>query len=414
MADTIITATVGTGTQYQVGGTGNVYYFNGAQPTDFKFPWVAGAVLRVDQSNATNDNHPFLFTTSASTNTATMRAGIITNNVEYYLDGSASQADYMNTTTFNAATTRWIEITITAPSVIDFYFACWIHGISMGGIIDITQTTWGAMNWGQGAWNKQGDEAVSLTGLQMTGTLNAAGVNVAQFPGWGTLDWGENGWGTVESAVFNLTGLSATTSVGSLSPDDQIMGLTGLSAQTDIGSLTAFSDHTLTLPALSLTSSPGLLSVDDHSVGLPGLSATSVVGNILPADVIGITAPSAAQTEVGYITISSNPVIDLTGVSASTSLGSLTIDNNTKVTLSALSATSALGSLTTTQLSITSLVGLGQVATSAVGEVIVLGYQDIDIIGNTSYSAVNKTNSASYSDVDLVGETSYTDVTHVA
>ena len=36
MADTIITATVGTGTQYQVGGTGNVYYFNGAQPTDFK------------------------------------------------------------------------------------------------------------------------------------------------------------------------------------------------------------------------------------------------------------------------------------------------------------------------------------------------------------------------------------------
>ena len=105
MADTIITATVGTGTQYQVGGTGNVYYFNGAQPTDFKFPWVAGAVLRVDQSDATNDNHPFLFTTSASTNTATMRAGIITNNVEYYLDGSASQADYMNTSTFNAATT---------------------------------------------------------------------------------------------------------------------------------------------------------------------------------------------------------------------------------------------------------------------------------------------------------------------
>ena len=82
MADTIITATVGTGTLYQTGGTGNVYYFNGAQPTDFKFPWVAGAVLRVDQSNATNDGHPFLFTTSASTNTATMRAGIITNNVE--------------------------------------------------------------------------------------------------------------------------------------------------------------------------------------------------------------------------------------------------------------------------------------------------------------------------------------------
>ena len=267
---------------------------------------------------------------------------------------------------------------------------------------------WGRESWGYQSW---GDTPiVTLPSLSASTSLGALIAEIK--PGWGTLDWGENGWGTVESAVFNLTGLSATSSVGTLIAED-VVGLPALSVETDIGSLTAFSNHTLTLPSLSLVSSPGLLSVDDHSIGLSGQSATSAVGSISPADVMGITAPSAAQTDVGNITISSNPVIDVTGVSASTSLGSLTIDNITPALLAGQSASTSLGTLTTTQLSIASLVGLGQVATSSIGEVVVLGYQDIDIIGNTSYSAVNKTNGASYSDVDVVGNTSYTDVTRV-
>ena len=266
---------------------------------------------------------------------------------------------------------------------------------------------WGREFWGYQSW---GDTPiVTLSGLSASTALGALTAEIK--PGWGTLDWGENGWGTVESAVFNLTGLSATASVGVLTAED-VVGLPALSATSAIGSLTAFSDHTLVLPALSLTSSPGLLSVDDHSIGLSGQSATSAVGSISPADVMGLTG-LLIETEVGAITISSNPVVDITGQSASTSLGSLTIDNITPALLAGQSASTSLGTLTTTQLSIASLVGLGQVATSAVGEVIVLGYQDIDIIGNTSYSAVNKTNGASYSDVDVVGNTSYTDVTRV-
>ncbi len=38
MADTTITVTVATGTQYLVGGSGNVYYFDGSQPGSFTFP----------------------------------------------------------------------------------------------------------------------------------------------------------------------------------------------------------------------------------------------------------------------------------------------------------------------------------------------------------------------------------------
>ena len=51
MADTIITATVGTGTQYQVGGTGNVYYFNGVSVVRVLCQCVARKELRVERRN---------------------------------------------------------------------------------------------------------------------------------------------------------------------------------------------------------------------------------------------------------------------------------------------------------------------------------------------------------------------------
>jgi hypothetical protein len=400
MADTIITATVGTGTQYQVGGTGNVYYFNGAQPTDFKFAWVAGAVLRVDQSDATNDNHPFLFTTSASTNTATMRAGIITNNVEYYLDGAASQADYMNTSTFNAATTRWVEITITAPSVIDFFFACWVHGISMGGIIDISQTTWGAMAWGQGAWNQQGNEQTTLTGLQMTGSLNAAGVNVEQFPGWGTLAWGENSWGNVEGTAETLPSFLATASLGSLSTDVRTdVVLTGLQMTGALGTPALKFDFKLTLTdSLLATATLGQLGVnagDDVQVGLASLLATGSVGAIDPADVVGLTGLEITG-RVGNLQEGILTIVDLQGTSllATGAVGAITPFNSTGVTITdsllATGTLNAAGVITPDQ--VIGLTGYEITGSINAADIWASGYADVDITGNTSYTPVKHVN----------------------
>ena len=400
MADTIITATVGTGTQYQVGGTGNVYYFNGAQPTDFKFAWVAGAVLRVDQSDATNDNHPFLFTTSASTNTATMRAGIITNNVEYYLDGAASQADYMNTSTFNAATTRWVEITITAPSVIDFFFACWVHGISMGGIIDISQTTWGAMAWGQGAWNQQGDEQTTLTGLQMTGSLNAAGVNVEQFPGWGTLAWGENSWGNVEGTAETLPSFLATASLGSLSTDVRTdVVLTGLQMTGALGTPALKFDFELTLTdSLLATATLGQLGInagDDVQVGLASLLATGSVGAIDPADVVGLTGLEITG-RVGNLQEGILTIVDLQGTSllATGAVGAITPFNSTGVTITQSNLmTGTLNSAgITTPDQVVGLTGYEITASLNAAGVSTIHYADVDITGSTSYTDVRHVN----------------------
>ena len=150
-------------------------------PRAILFHGLLGGTVRLDQSGSNNDGHPLIFSTSNSTTLSTMQAGIISSGVTYYLDGSSSQSDYTNTTTFNAATTRYIEI---APSTeTDFYFACWVHGISMGGIVDLTQDTWGALSWDDGAWSSQNDTTVTPTGIGLTSS--AGEVSAYNHSGWG-------------------------------------------------------------------------------------------------------------------------------------------------------------------------------------------------------------------------------------
>ena len=219
MANLTVTIAVATGTQYQVGGSGNIFTFDGSQPASFTFPWVEDGTVRLEQSGSSNDGHPLIFSTSNSTTLSTMQAGIISSGVTYYLDGSSNQSDYTNTSTFNAATTRYIEIAPSSES--DFYFACWVHGISMGGIVDLTQNTWGALSWDDGAWNGQNDTTVSLTGIGLTSSVGD--VSAYNHTGWGRLSWGDYSWGTdVENISFSVTGVSATTSAGDAVVEDDI------------------------------------------------------------------------------------------------------------------------------------------------------------------------------------------------
>ena len=124
MADLTYTVTVASGTLYITGGTGNVYYLDGARNMDVK--WVKGATIRFDQSASSNDNHPLLFTTS----TSDPNSNIISSGVTYYLDGSSNQAGYTNVSTFNAASTRYVEITPASES--DFHYYCYVHSIVTG------------------------------------------------------------------------------------------------------------------------------------------------------------------------------------------------------------------------------------------------------------------------------------------
>ena len=411
MANLTLTVAVTTGTQYVTGSTGSIYTFDGSQPASFTFPWVEDGTVRLDQSGSSNDGHPLIFSTSNSETLGTMRAGIISSGVTYYLDGSSTESDYTNTTTFNAATTRYIEITPSAET--DFYFACWVHGIGMGGIVDITETAWGAMSWGRGTWNDQekittgwgrlgwGDQSwgdsptVVLTGLSATTTLGTATASF--YPGWGTLTWGQNGWGTITEGTVPLTGISATTSLGT--PVIAIgVPLTGVSATSTLGSPTARSDNTTTLTGISATSTVGSLNIE-IGVPLTGLSLASGLGTPTARSyhTITLTGLSATTTQ-GSVNITSNPTVQPTGVSATSSVGAITPPAQV-MGLTGISATSAVGAITPAD--VMGLTGIS--ATITLGTVSPLHYKTDTITGNTSYTSV-----------DITGYTAYTKDTHAA
>ena len=215
MADKTYTVTVATGNLYPSGsGTGNVYYLNGVR--DIDLTWVKGGTLRFDQSAGTNDNHPLFF----ATQTSNPQSNIYADGVSYYLDGVVSQSTYFNTTNFNAATTRYVEVTPSSET--DFFYACYIHGIGMGGAIDVTQNTWGAASWNSGQWSDQTDIDLSVTGQQLQSSINS----VQAFPniGWGGDVWGSNigGWGNLKDTSIIVSGSQLQSSIGEEGTEGEI------------------------------------------------------------------------------------------------------------------------------------------------------------------------------------------------
>ena len=247
MAQLTYTVTVATGSLYLGGGaTGNVYYLDGVRDIDLS--WVKSGTLRFDQSDSSNDFHPLFF----ATQTSSPQSNVYGTGVTYYLDGSATQSDYFNTSTFNAAGTRYIEVTPASDST--FYYACYIHGIGMGGEIDITQNTWGALSWNSGQWSDQTDIDLDITGLQLNSSLGDTDEFADR--GWGGNTWSHGNWGEVNQTDAAVTGSQLQTSIGSVvafpefgwgggvwnssnggwgNLSDTIINVTGSQLQTNIG-----------------------------------------------------------------------------------------------------------------------------------------------------------------------------------
>ena len=131
------TVTVTTGTLYIVGGSGNVYHLDGSQQTAITM--LANKTYRFTQSDSSNDGHQLIISTSNSTTLGTFQAGIVSSGITYYIDGSATQSNWLNSTTFNAGTTRYVEFKPSTTGT--YYFGCYNHGIGMGGAITVSQQT---------------------------------------------------------------------------------------------------------------------------------------------------------------------------------------------------------------------------------------------------------------------------------
>ena len=353
MAERIYTVTVASGDLYG-GGTGSVYYLDGARNSTGPgtIEWVAGATLRFDQSAGSNDNHPLIFSTNTST------SGIISSGVTYYLDGSSNQSDYVNTTTFNAATTRYVEITPSSQT--DFYYLCYIHGIGMGGIFDITQSTWGALTWSQGNWSAQNNQTILVTGISATASLGTETIELNTFEpvtgiasllsvgstsidllnnGWGANTWGFSEWGQVGNLV---TGQALTTAIGSgIASIDASVSVSGQSLTSAIGNEVISINQTIAATGQALNTSVGIL---DPVPIIVGQSLTSSVGAVQASGVIevGWGGDSWGQNQWGELNAPTETVTTA-GLLQTASGAIASITANADVTVSGIAATLSQG-----------------------------------------------------------------------
>ena len=132
---------------------GGVFVVDGNSQEDMYL--ARGTTFFINQDAATNDGHPLVISTTTPSTT------VYNTGVVYLLDNVVTtESDWVNTTNFNAATTRRLRVTLQQGSP-TLYYTCYIHGASMGGNIFATATGTGVTNVATGA---------GLTGGPITGT----------------------------------------------------------------------------------------------------------------------------------------------------------------------------------------------------------------------------------------------------
>ncbi len=420
MAEYTYTVTVASGNLYG-GGTGNVYYLNGARNATGPgtVNWVQGGTLRFEQSAVSNNNHPLIFSTTTS------RDQYLTSGVTYYLDGASNYASYVNTTSFNAATTRYVEITPSSST--DFYYLCYVHGIGMGGIFDIESNVWGGLSWGNGVWGDQGHIDVSVTGISLTSTIgnethvidhqvtavgqqltstigSAAGGTSALVSVTGSLESMAVGQ-TVVGIGAITSGISMSSSIGATTVDESILtgegwgrdewgslawgvnysvALTGQTLTSSIGEEAGFTDVTVSVTGQTLTSTQGIISLvgDFGIVVLPAEDQLDLtIGSVIfEADAnVTVTSAGSMTSQVGNAAGGLKTPVDVTGIQITSTLGTITLEQTTIETVTGQQLTMSLGQHAEIP---GQIIGVGSLQlTSSIGSVTTFGTANIDVTG---------------------------------
>ena len=191
-------------------GSTNKYAIGGSTATaDVTLTMYEGNTYRFDQSDSSNDGHPINLYEDSGKNTT------YTSGVSYNIDGSSvSQSSYVDTTTFNAGTTRYVEITVPdgAPTI---HYQCYNHAL-MGyqantlGIPNVVTTTGAPVS---------ANTPVSLAMTSALGPNFSIVTTVEVVPSdyndrLPALQAQQKSVVTVPQCVVSLTGVSATGGTG--------------------------------------------------------------------------------------------------------------------------------------------------------------------------------------------------------
>ena len=96
-----------------------------------------------------------------------------------------------------------------------------ISGLSITGSLgeteEFNEAGWGRDPYGDGSWGVEGTNVTVIpTGLSITGTVNADGLESFPNTGWGRDQYGEEPWGDSYDPVINVSGFGITASLGEL------------------------------------------------------------------------------------------------------------------------------------------------------------------------------------------------------
>jgi hypothetical protein len=288
-------------------GTGGGFYIDGVQKPTLDL--AKGATYRFDVSDASNSVHPFRFSTNANNSPSSpYTTGVTTSGTQ----GNPG---------------AYVEIDLTSTSTDTLYYYCTNHS-GMGGQLNLTADSWGALSWNVGSWGEQDNVTEILTGFNNSISLNS----VDAFPnqGWGSDSWGVENWGE-SGNVVTLTGI----------------GLSIDSGQTDIAigqQINALGQQL----NISLNNVTEVITVDAFP---QGIELTTNLGTLDPAPDAELTGQ---QLNIGVGTVSAYneqgwgrdawgtevwgaqgiwSFVDVTGQQLNTSTGSITTESNVDVQL---------------------------------------------------------------------------------
>ena len=307
-------------------GIGGGFYIDGVQKPTLDL--AKAATYRFDVSDASNSVHPFRFSTNANNSPSSpYTTGVTTSGTQ----GNPG---------------AYVEIDLTSTSTDTLYYYCTNHS-GMGGQLNLTADSWGALSWNVGSWGEQDNVTEILTGFSLSSNLNSVSIDNQINIGWGGQVWGNGEWGELFSPEVIPTGISLSATLDSVSITAEVN--VGWSAKTwgypDGGGWGNLFDVNQPLTGFNLTSTLGEETVTGDintgwgrstwgengwsiagSLQLSGIQMSSDIGSVsINAEVnIGWGSDTWGIETWG----ASGLNVSLTGVSASFDIGALGAEGN--------------------------------------------------------------------------------------